>query len=136
MKENMMRKVTEYELLRKAQYLAQHLHELSLEFPHDDPDELGQQIGVLSASIPAALIQAENGTSGFSYSIGQVSRAIEYLAKLLLLARERDYLVFYQWNKWTEELNLFERMLASVDKSLLYPAEPFSLTFTTELYLR
>lgn len=136
MKENRMRKVTEYELLRKAQYLAQHLHELSMEFPFDDEEELGQQISVLSASIPAALVQAENGISGCRYSVGQILKAIEYLAKLLLLARDREYLVFYQWNKWTEELNMFRQMLTAMEKSYSYRAEPFSLTFTTELYLR
>lgn len=132
-----MRKVTEYELLRKGQYLCQHLIELSKELPHDDPERLGNQIRFLSSSIPAILILAANNTdTEYSDSICQINSDIEDLKKLLMLARNRDFLTFYMWRKWTEELELFGRMLTVIGKSYSYQPGPLSLTFTTEFYLQ
>ena len=88
-----MRKVTEYELLRKAQYLSQHLTELSNELPLDDPERLDSQIKFLSKSIPAMLVFAANEIgNGYSELIQQVKTDIEGLAKLLLLTQ--GYLEF------------------------------------------
>jgi four helix bundle protein len=131
-----MKKVTEYELLRKAQHLAQNLTELSSGFPQDDRIGLGQQMTAISLSMPAILIAAGNDSnSGYLSRIQRVADDNEDLSHILLLAREKEFISFDQWQRWSDELRLFGRMLAAMIKSLSYQPDPLSLTFTTDLYL-
>lgn len=134
MQEIKMRKVTEYELLRKAQHLAQHLKELCKECGSED---LAEQITAIASSMPAVLVGANNDTAaGYLTRIRRIIEDNENLSRLLLLARGKGLLSFDQWQRWSDELGLFGRMLTAMCKSTTCQPEPLSLTFTTELYLQ
>ncbi len=132
-----MKKVTEYEILRKAQQLAQHLSELCIGFARDDQAGLAGQITAISSSMPNRLIQASSDTTpGYLNSIRQVSKDNEALIRYLLIARDKGYLSFSQWQRWSDELDLFAAMLTVMVKSITYQPQPLSLTFSYDFNLQ
>ena len=130
-----MRKVTAYDLSRKAQQFAQNFNELSIRFLEPADTGLAAQIRKTSAKMAGLLLFSSNYTT--DEYINTICRVVEYnenLVRYLILARDLGYISFYEWKRYTADMILFGQTLQQASKEKVFESNHTFPSFTQELY--